>query len=315
MARVRAEVEEVREAAEPEAAASAPAADANAAAGSDVCPSCGAALSGDYCQACGEKRPGARDLTVRHFVADTARELTSLDSKLFRTLWALLFRPGRLTSEWVAGRRVPYLKPLNLCLGIFAVSLFVYTASKGVNIFDIRSMIESEPEYARQMGLPGDGRNYERLFAEIARRRNVPAESLYDTFNDKWQRNVSLLGPVQIVALAVLLQLVYYFSRRYFVEHLVFSMHFLAFSTLTTVFLWPVYYFTGVHVTGASMMVALLKFLLDIVYLFFAQRAVYRGHPVLVVLAAVFVFLGYFLIYSVTNLAALFAAVLSLMLR
>jgi hypothetical protein len=284
-------------------------------AGAGACPSCGAALAGDYCQACGEKRPGARDLTVRHFVADTAKEVTSLDSKLFRTLWALLFRPGHLTNEWVAGRRVPYLKPLNLCLGIFAVSLFVYTASKSVNVFDIRYIIESEPEYARQMGLPGDGRNYERLFAEVARRRNVPAEGLYDTFNEKWQRNVSLLGPVQIVALAVLLQVVYYFSRRYFVEHLVFSMHFLSFSTLTTVFFWPVYYFTGIRATGAGLIVAGVKFLLDIVYLFFAQRAVYRGHPVIVVLGAVFVFLGYFFIYSVTNLAALFGAMVSVMLR
>ena len=280
-----------------------------------ACPSCGAPLAGDFCQRCGEKRPEARDLTVRHFVADAARELLSLDSKLFRTLWALLFRPGRLTNEWVAGRRVPYLKPLNLCLGIFAVSLFVFTASKSVNIFDIRYIIEAEPQYARQLGLPGEGRNYEKLFAQIARRRNVPAESLYDPFNEKWQRNLSLLTPVQIVALAVLLQVVYYFSRRYFVEHLVFSMHFLAFSTLTTIFLWPVYYFTGIHATGASMAVAGVKFLLDIVYLFFALRAVYRGHPVLVVLGAVFVFLGYFIIYSVTNLAALFAALLSFMLR
>ena len=280
-----------------------------------MCPSCGAALAGDYCQACGEKRPGARDLTLRHFVADTAREVTSLDSKLFRTLWALLFRPGRLTNEWVAGRRVPYLKPLNLCLGIFAVSLFFMTASKNINVFDIRYIIETEPQTAKKMGLPGDGRNYERIFAEIARRKNVPPESLYDTFNDKWQRNVSLLGPVQIIALAVLLQIIYLYTRRYFVEHLVFSMHFLAFSTLMTVLLLPLYFFTGIHMSGASLAVAGVKFLLDIVYLFFAQRAVYRDHPVIVVVGAVFVFLGYLAIYTSTNLAALAAAIVSIMLR
>ena len=297
------------------AAESSPAADsAHAPPGAAAaCPSCGAALAGDFCQRCGEKRPGARDLTVRHFVGDAAQELTSLDSKFFRTLWALLFRPGRLTNEWVAGRRVPYLKPLNLCLGILALGLFVYSASKHANIFDIRHIIETEPQMSAQMRLPGDGRNYERFFAAAARRQHVPVESLYETFNEKWRRNVSLLGPVQILALALLLQVVYFFSRRYFVEHLVFAMHFLSFSTLTTVFMWPVYYFTGIHITGASMTVAMLKFLVDVVYLFFALRAVYRGHPALVVLGAVVVFVGYFVIYSLTGMAALFAALFTVL--
>jgi hypothetical protein len=90
-------------------------------------------------------------------------------------------------------------------------------------------------------------------------------------------------------------------------------MHVLSFSALTTVFIWPAYYFIGIHVTGASMTVAMLKFLLDIVYLFFALRAVYRGHPALVVLGAVVVFVGYFVIYSVTSMAALFSAMFSVL--
>jgi hypothetical protein len=281
--------------------------------GAGACPTCAKALVGDYCHHCGEKRSGARDLSLRHFVADAAQELTSLDSKLFRTLFTLLVRPGRLTNEWIAGRRVPYIKPLNLCLGIFALSLFVYTASKNVNIFDIRFMIENEPEYAKQMGLRGGGHVYADMFAEVARRRGVPAESLYDTFNEKWQRNFSLLGPAQIVALAVLLQLVYFFSRRYFVEHLVFSMHFLAWAALTNTLLWPVYYFTGLHLSGVNAYLAGFKFLADIAYLFLALRAVYRGHPALVVLGAVVVFVGYFFIYSFMAVAALFAALVSIM--
>ena len=278
-----------------------------------ACPSCGTALVGDYCHACGEKRPQARDLSLRHFAGDAAQELTSLDSKLFRTLFALLARPGRLTNEWIAGRRVPYIKPLNLCLGIFAVSLFVYTASKQANIFDIHFIIETEAYYAEQMPMPGGGHIYADLFAEAARHKGVPVESFYDSFNEKWQRNVSLLGPVQIVALAALLQLVYFFSRRYYVEHLVFAMHFLAWATLTNTLMWPIYYFTGLRLTGVNMYIAMFKFLADIVYLFLALRAVYRGHPALVVLGAVVVFAGYFFIYSFTAVAALFAALIPML--
>src|SRR5215213_5872072 len=98
-----------------------------------ACPSCGTALVGDYCHGCGEKRPEARDLSVRHFVKDAAAEVTSLDSKLYHTLHALVFRPGLLTVEWIAGRRGRYLKPLNLVLALFAVQLFVYTATKAAS--------------------------------------------------------------------------------------------------------------------------------------------------------------------------------------
>src|ERR1044072_2585558 len=85
------------------------------------CPEWEETRGGDFCHACGEKRREARDLSTRYFFSETAQELTSVEhSKLFHTIWALLFRPGFLTNEWIAGRRRRYLKPLNLCLGILA---------------------------------------------------------------------------------------------------------------------------------------------------------------------------------------------------
>ena len=279
-----------------------------------ACPVCGTVLVGDYCHRCGEKRPEARDLSVRHFVLDAAGELTSLDTKLTRTLLALLFRPGRLTAEWVAGRRGPYLKPLNLCLGILALNLFVYTASKQVTMFDIRLIVENQRQMAAQWNLPG-GDVYERAFARAAARKNTTAEALYETVNEHWQRNVSLLQPLQIVTLAVLLQLIYFFSRRYFVEHLVFSMHYLSFAVLTTTLMWPLYYLIGIHPTLKNMAFALAKFAVDILYLFVALRVFYRGRLGLAVLRALIAFGGYFGGYVVVYMIALFAAMFPVLFR
>src|SRR5438067_10513117 len=104
------------------------------------CPNCGEALVGDYCHRCGEKHLEGRDLSVRHFLHEAAQELTSVEhSKLFHTLLALLVRPGLLTNEWIAGRRKRYLKPLNLCLGVFAVSLFAYSVYRPVSMYDLRN--------------------------------------------------------------------------------------------------------------------------------------------------------------------------------
>ncbi len=278
------------------------------------CPSCRAALVGDYCHACGEKRPEARDLSVRHFLRDAAQELTSLDSKLFRTLSALILRPGLLTLAWVSGRRGRYLKPLNLCLGVFAVNLFVYTASKQATMFDVRLIVENQRELAAQWKLKSAD-FYDRLFARAAARKGATVEALYDAVNDKWQRNVSLLQPAQIVMLAVLLQVVYFFSRRYFVEHLVFSMHYLSFAVLSTTLMWPVYYLIGIHPTRLNLAVAGTKFAVDILYLFLALRAVYGGRLALAALRAFVVFAGYFGAYALIFMVALFSAMYSVLSR
>ncbi len=276
------------------------------------CPTCGETLVGDYCHACGEKRPEARDLTVRHFVEDAAKELTSLDSKLYHTLRALLFRPGLLTLEWIAGRRGRYLKPLNLCLALFAVQIFAYTATKQASMFNVAMIVDNERQMSEQMHLPNGG-VYGKLFSRASARKGESVETLEDAVNEKWQRNVSLLQPAQIFILAVLLQLLYIFSRRYFVEHLVFSMHFLAFTTLTTTLMWPVYYFLGIAPTRYNMLVAVSKFLLDIFYMFLALRAVYRGSHGFAVLRAFVLFVGYFVTYILVFLVALFVAMFAVL--
>ena len=279
------------------------------------CPSCGASLVGDYCHACGEKRPEARDLSVRHFVRDAAQELTNLDSKLFRTLFALLFRPGFLTVEWVRGRRAHYLKPLNLCLSILALNLFVYTVSKQATMFDIGMLLANEQQNLERWHIKGEGA-FTKLFRHAAERKGVTPESLQDPFNERWQRDMSLIQPAIIAALALLLQLVYVFSRRYFVEHLVFSMHFISFATVTMMLMWPIYYFfIGIQPTMRNLLIGSSKFVVDIVYLFFALRAVYRGRTALDALRAVVVFAGYFLIYVTTNMVALAAATYAVLLR
>jgi len=279
------------------------------------CPNCHAALVGDYCHACGEKRPDARDLSVRHFLRDAAQEVSSLDSKLFRTLYALLFRPGFLTVEWVRGRRAHYLKPLNLCLGILALNLFVYTVSKQATMFDIGMLLRNERQTLEQWHIKGEG-GFTKLFRHAAERKNVPPESLQEPFNERWQRDLSLIQPAIIVALALLLQLVYVFSRRYFVEHLVFSMHFISFATVTMMLMWPVYYFfIGIQPTMRNFLIASSKFVVDIVYLFFALRAVYRGRTALDALRAVVVFAGYFVIYVITNMVAVAAAAYAVLIR
>src|ERR1044071_7760769 len=157
--------------------------DASAVEGDEVraggsCPNCGTALAGEFCHGCGEKRPEARDLSVRHFFSEVAQEMTSVEhSKLFHTVWALLFRPGFLTNEWVAGRRKRYLKPLNLCLGVFALSLFAYSVYKPVSMFDVEKFIKQDKRA-----------DTVQLFDRFAAKKHMETGELFDRLSEKWQR-------------------------------------------------------------------------------------------------------------------------------
>lgn len=276
-----------------------------------ACQNCGEPFLGDYCHGCGEKRPGARDLSLRHFAAEATQELTSVEhSKIFRTIFALLFRPGLLTLEWIAGRRSRYLKPLNLCLGALALNLFAYTALKQVTTFDVKLILDNERESAARMNIEKGGA-FQRLVERASTRKNLSPEEIHERINERWQRYVSLFQIPQILLLALLLQVVYLFSRRYFVEHLVFAMHFMAFTSLTVTLMWPIYYFMGLNPTRLNMFVAVGKFSLDILYLFVSLRAVYKGTVVGGLLRAFVVFGGYFLIYVVTYVTALFGALMA----
>ena len=265
------------------------------------CPECGTALVGEFCHGCGGKRPEARDLSVRRFFGEAAQELTSVEhSKLFHTVWSLLFRPGFLTREWIAGRRRRYLKPLNLCLGVLALSLSAYSVYKPVSMFDVEKFIRAD---RREDSI--------KVFERFAKRKNMELGAAFDRINEKWQRYMSFAPLLIVGGFALVLQLVFISTRRFFVEHLVFSMHFVSFSTLLVVLLWPVYFLVGIKPGGYNILLAVFKWATDIAYMFYAVRSVYglgRGRTLL---ASVVLVVGYLLVYLLVLLGALVGAIVS----
>ncbi len=77
------------------------------------CLNCGAALTDRYCAACGQ-RDDRHVHRIGHFLSEAFEGLTHADSRVWRTLWPLLARPGFLTREFFAGRRQRYLPPFRL---------------------------------------------------------------------------------------------------------------------------------------------------------------------------------------------------------
>ncbi|MFC0633449.1 DUF3667 domain-containing protein [Brevundimonas balnearis] len=92
-----------------------------------VCTDCGAATSGKFCSNCGQPTHVHRSLL--HLGEELLHGVMHFDTRVWRTLPLLAFNPGRLTREWIQGKRTRYVSPLALFL--FTVFLMFFILSFG----------------------------------------------------------------------------------------------------------------------------------------------------------------------------------------
>jgi hypothetical protein len=93
----------------------------------EACLNCGAPLQGQYCARCGQRARG-RLISIWELVRDAIGDLFELDSRLWRTIIPLMVRPGRLTHDYLIGRRARFMPPfrtyLVLSIVFFLVAFF-----------------------------------------------------------------------------------------------------------------------------------------------------------------------------------------------
>ena len=94
-----------------------------------VCANCSTPLQGPVCHQCGQladeyHRP------VRGLVGELIEGLLALDGRVARTLPNLLARPGRITRDYLKGRRARYMPPFRLYI---VASLIFFLLVPGVD--------------------------------------------------------------------------------------------------------------------------------------------------------------------------------------
>lgn len=117
-----------------------------------VCANCGAAIHGNYCAACGQ--PAHVHRTLGHMVEEFLHGLLHFDTRAWRTLPMLVFRPGTLTRDYIHGKRARFISPLAMFLlfvfTMFAVFAFTGGAPievDGKNVEDIPTeIVTTDPE-------------------------------------------------------------------------------------------------------------------------------------------------------------------------
>ncbi len=95
------------------------------------CLNCGSYVEERYCTHCGQENVEVKE-SFRHLIGHFFSDLTHYDSKFFTTLKDLLFKPGFLTNEYLAGRRANYLHPIRMYVFVSFLYFLVTLSFNGL---------------------------------------------------------------------------------------------------------------------------------------------------------------------------------------
>ena len=134
------------------------------------CLNCGEVLTGQHCSHCGQ-RATVRVLSLWGMLRDVLGDITNFDSRLWRTLLPLAFRPGVLTQDYLRGRRASYTPPFRMYL-ILSVAFFLLATlggNPGADL-DVQRRRERRGEYPAEPWRRREGRGRGREAGNESRR-------------------------------------------------------------------------------------------------------------------------------------------------
>ena len=219
-----------------------------------ICPTCGTAITERYCSQCGEQRPLAHGLSWRHYLEELLDALTHLDSKLLRSTWLLVRRPGLLSVDYLRGRRVPLVSPLRLFVFVsvlYFVSLTLLHAIPFAKSQHMQFNTFATPLATQLHGNDFYGAYAARRVEQKLRRDQISYPDLERRYDEKTTVLSKTLLFALIPVIALLFGALFFRKRRFMAEHLVIATHFWAFTLVLIGVLLPAVLVPAIYLTAA----------------------------------------------------------------
>ena len=232
------------------------------------CLNCQAPLHGKFCAQCGQEAKEIRR-PFYYLIKDAFKTTFELDGRAWRTLLVLFTRPGFLTQEYISGRRTRFMPPLRLFLTIsigFFLMVSIVTSLQSLRaaiieqnqapaestaasiVVAVTAETQAIPEvipeemiaFVDDFNFPffSEQRNENlRRFMRIQAQSNYervtkdPSDFFYGSL-DYITFFILLMMPI----LALVQKILYFRSKRFYVEHLMLTLHNHSFVILSIFF-------------------------------------------------------------------------------
>ena len=120
---------------------------------STVCLNCHHPLdiSDEYCSNCGQLN-STKKLAFNDFFNEFFAGIFAYDSRLYRTLGVLLFKPGKISKDYIEGKRVRYANPYRFYLSASIIFFLIWSLTHDVETLGIQTDAKAEvsPQQIRE---------------------------------------------------------------------------------------------------------------------------------------------------------------------
>lgn len=216
------------------------------------CLNCGTAIEPGhhFCPQCGQKADTHR-ISLHEITHDAIHYFTHADKGIFHLIKALAAHPGKVASEYIAGKRKTYFKPLNFFLIVAGIVVFMTTTLR--------------KEYPRPTNRSPQDRAYVKNTAQfsMAAQAGIRAGKA-NQFTSRYSNFITMLATPLFAGFFWL----FYTRGKYrYLEHLVANMYFVPFIML----------FYGLVVIPVQRFSSSYSVFMTALGLFFLFEILYRG--------------------------------------
>ena len=184
-----------------------------------VCKSCGHKFIGLYCNLCGEKVIEPKDRKFGTFVSTVMMATTFVDNRFVKSLWPTITNPGFLSREYVDGRRVNYMRPLQM---FFILNLVYFLFPMALQMFN--SSLHT------QMHVLPHAKLAQQIVAHRLRAEGMDLRGFELIYNDKSTNLAKLLIVIFIVLASLPLSLIFAKRNRFFTDHVALAVELTSFN-------------------------------------------------------------------------------------
>ena len=194
------------------------------------CLNCNQPLSNKFCPHCGQEDTDI-NLTFSELVRDFMGDMFTYDSRFYRTMFPLMFKPGFLSKEFYLGRRIRYVPPLRLYLFISFILFLWLALVDTVTLGDPPNqdvLIENKDRVLSEMEADGSP---DWVISLVDQLMNASGKVMENpaAFLDVLSSRLPYLMFILLPIFAIILWLHYCFSGLGYLRHLIMAFHFHAF--------------------------------------------------------------------------------------
>lgn len=183
-----------------------------------TCKSCGNVFTGIFCNVCGEKVIQPSDRSFKNFIGTFLTAITLADNRFLKTLWLTIKNPGFLSKEYANGRRVKYIRPLQM----FFVLNLIYFLFPVLQLFS--SSLKTQMYYLFHSPMVR-GMVNQRVMDE-----HLSLSGFELIYNQKTTVLAKLLIVVFVWLASLPLSLIFRKKNRYFTDHVALSVELACFN-------------------------------------------------------------------------------------